>query len=181
MREGTAGAQSLLFCYERGPSFIYLCRKKLLNYLILNFKFQIFKLKPLLIRFPVYARLLIFTGYLAGIVYASLASPRQMPRLMYIPHLDKVVHLLMYLGFSFLGLWVLNTGLVKQNLSDVKRKNGWLNYLFIAFVAANWGLFMEIMQRYMHTGRHYSVYDLHANITGVFLGSLIYYLIVRKR
>ncbi len=156
-------------------------------------------MKDLLTRVPFYIRLGLFIGYLMAIVYASLASPRQMPRLLYIPNLDKIVHLIMYLGFSFLGLWTLNTGISKinrmggknsymnsdsdigQNDSTLSNNSGvWANYLLVALMAVAWGFFMEVMQRTMGIGRHYSIYDLYANIAGVLIGSILYYLIIKR-
>lgn len=112
-------------------------------------------------------------------MYASLASPRQVPKLIYIPHIDKIVHLIMYFGFCFLGLWVMNTGLNGKNIS-AKDKNGLINYLFVSILAVGWGFLMEIMQRIIATGRDYSVYDLLANVAGALLGSILYFLLVRK-
>ena len=129
----------------------------------------------LISRIPIPFRWLIFLGYLIAIVYASLASPREIPKIMTIPNIDKVVHFTMYLGFCIIGLWALNTG--EGSLS--KRLPGKRNYFLITVMAIAWGLFMEFMQRYMGIGRQYSIYDLYANIAGAIIGSLLFFIIVR--
>lgn len=53
--------------------------------------------------------------------------------------------------------------------------------LFVLFMAIAWGLVMELFQRFMALGRHYSIYDLLANIAGAFVGTLIYYSLFGRK
>jgi VanZ family protein len=133
---------------------------------------KIFSVPPVL-------RWVIFVAYLAAIIYASLTPPSGMPRLISIPYIDKVVHFTMYFGFCLIGLWVLD----KRNYSQQgirMEKFNWV-YVITLTMAISWGIVMEIFQRVMAIGRHYSVLDLIANILGALAGTAIYYYLVGRR
>ncbi len=129
--------------------------------------------------FPPALRWFIFAAYLSAIVFASLTPPSGMPRFIAIPNIDKVIHFTMYFGFCLIGVWVLDKR-VYSNHKDEALHQKWI-YPFILSMAISWGVVMEIFQRVMAVGRHYSVYDLVANILGAITATGIYYYYVGRR
>ena len=118
---------------------------------------------------------------MAAIVYASLSPPANIPKIIHIPYIDKVVHFLMYLGFCLIGAWSMDSRLYSavRNLPELKRLKRF--FLLVLFMAISWGLAMELFQRFMAIGRHYSLYDLLANIAGACVGTGLYYLLFAKK
>ncbi|MDD2306365.1 MAG: VanZ family protein [Prolixibacteraceae bacterium] len=81
---------------------------------------------------------------------------------------DKVVHFIMYFGFSILFCWTLKTEL---NFSKL---------FFVLLVTVSWGILMEYLQLDMHIGRSFSWFDELANSIGSGFGILVYTLITRN-
>ena len=81
---------------------------------------------------------------------------------------DKVIHFLMYFGFSLLFCW------------SVKTELNYYRLFLIIPGTIGWGIFMEIMQYNMHIGRSFDVYDILANSMGVVAGVIIYVIVTRK-
>lgn len=92
-----------------------------------------------------------------------------------IPHLDKLVHVLMFAGLSF--LWYLHVRV--RHLLMQKIKTFTLTSLF--FVAATmFGLVMEFIQRDFIPHRSFDWYDVVADAAGAMAGALLAGLIKEK-
>jgi VanZ family protein len=112
-------------------------------------------------------RLLISALYLGIIVLLSLLPIDDFPKVPLFPGADKLIHMMMYFLFSLLALWTFH---VKTNIER------WKLYLFII----GWGVFMEFLQITMRLGRHFSLLDICANISGVILGIALYKFVISK-
>lgn len=120
----------------------------------------------LTVRQPI--RVFFVVAYLGLIVALSLLPPNDLPQIQLFRGADKVIHTMMYLGFSLLSCWTLR---IEKHLSRT---------VIIILISIGWGVLMEYIQRAMHMGRSFSVYDILANILGVFTGVIFYYLVTRK-
>jgi len=113
-------------------------------------------------------RKLIFFAYLALITILSLMPSNDLPSVKLFSGADKIIHFLMYTGFSFLLMWA------------------WPNFfrgnlvLLPLFAVMFYGLGLEILQDLGHEGRAFEIYDILANTLGYFPGLALFY-IVRKR
>jgi len=141
------------------------------------------KTNPLISRIlfsvPSVVRWLIFAAYLSAIVFASLTPPSGLPRFVAIPNIDKVIHFTMYFGFCLIGVWVLDKRVYTKH-KDEELHQRWI-YPLILSLAISWGVVMEIFQRVMAVGRHYSVYDLVANILGAITATALYYYFMGRK
>ena len=106
--------------------------------------------------------------YLLNIAWLSLSPSYNLP-VVNIPYIDKVVHIGMYLGLSFVSGWSF----------DIGHKRMKFMYLLVTGVFM-YGVLMEILQRTMHNGRNFDFMDMIANLTGAILGILIYRYFDRK-
>jgi len=100
--------------------------------------------------------------YLVNIAWLSLSPSYNIP-VVNIPYIDKLVHLCMYLGLSFLAGWIYDIGHHRVR--------------YIYFILAGvfmYGVLMEILQRTMHNGRDFDFKDMIANLLGAIIGLLIY-------
>lgn len=90
--------------------------------------------------------------------------------------LDKVAHLLMYLGFAFVCLW----GYRKPYREKGKayRRKAIILTIVIGIV---YGAVTEIMQETLIPGRVGSVYDWIADVIGTLLGTLFFYFFSQNR
>lgn len=89
--------------------------------------------------------------------------------------LDKVAHVFMYAGFSFITLW----GYRKQydeNGKKYRKKALWITIV----IGILYGVLTELMQEFLITTRTGSVYDWIADVIGSFFGAGIYYFFHRK-
>ena len=89
--------------------------------------------------------------------------------------LDKVVHLLMYLGFAFITLWGYRKP-YHENGKSYRNKALWIT-LAIGIV---FGALTEIMQETLIPSRIGSVYDWIADIIGSLLGVMAFYFFHRN-
>lgn len=108
--------------------------------------------------------------YLAIVAVLSLMPSYDVPDIKLFPGADKLVHISMYLGLSFLACWSY----------DIRRHRMWFMYILMASVFM-YGVIMEILQRTMHNGRDFDFKDMIANLTGAILGLLIYRFLDRQR
>ena len=108
--------------------------------------------------------------YLATIAVLSLMPSYDLPQFTIFPEIDKVVHICMYLGLSFLACWSF----------EISRNRMKPLYLMLAGVFM-YGVLMEILQRTMHNGRNFDFRDMIANLTGAIAGILIYRFLDRLR
>lgn len=113
-------------------------------------------------------RVFLVVVYVGFIVALSLLPPQDLPQVPMFRGEDKVIHFIMYFGFSVLFCWTLK---VELNYSKL---------FFVILVTVGWGILMEYMQLDMHMGRSFSWYDELANSIGVVFGILIYILTSRK-
>lgn len=89
--------------------------------------------------------------------------------------IDKIVHILMFAGFTFATLW----GYRKQyqeNGKAYRQKAIWITVV----IGITYGILTEVMQEYLIPKRIGSVYDWLADVIGCFLGACIYYFSHRK-
>jgi VanZ family protein len=110
------------------------------------------------------------TIYLVIIAVLSLLPSYDIPDLQLFAGADKVVHMCMYLGLSFLGCWSYDIGHHRMKFM----------YMLLAAVFM-YGVLMEILQRTMHNGRSFDFRDMLANLTGAIIGLLIYKYMDRIR
>ncbi|WP_222707032.1 VanZ family protein [Neolewinella aurantiaca] len=84
---------------------------------------------------------------------------------------DKVAHFGAYGVFALLLSVTFSEGRIK-----------WV-ILRSVFIAAGFGVLMEILQGISGTGRHFDPVDMVANLLGAVLGGLVYYLfkLLRKK
>jgi len=107
----------------------------------------------------------VYVGFIAAL---SLLPPQDLPQVPMFRGEDKLIHFMMYFGFSILFCWTLK---VELNYSKL---------FFVILITVGWGILMEYMQLDMHVGRSFSWYDGMANSIGVGFGILFYILVSRK-
>lgn len=113
-------------------------------------------------------RILLVVIYVGCVAALSLLPMQDLPQVPMFRGEDKVVHFIMYFGFSILFCWTLKTEL---NFSKL---------FFVILVTVSWGILMEYLQLDMHIGRSFSWYDELANSIGSGFGILVYTLITRN-
>ncbi len=87
---------------------------------------------------------------------------------------DKIVHLIIFGTLSFLILW----GYRSQYITSDQR----YKFLVWATVASIfYGGLTEILQKEVFVGRDGNIFDFLANVVGAFLGTLLFYLLYRKK
>lgn len=103
---------------------------------------------------------ILFYAYLVLITLLSLLPSDNLPDLPLFPHADKLIHMGMYAGFTFmlLNAW-------KGYFID---RNKWL----IPICIAAWGISMELLQSTKSIGRSFDLWDEVANVAGFFPGWL---------
>jgi glycopeptide antibiotics resistance protein len=102
----------------------------------------------------------LFFLYLALLTLLSLLPSDQLPNVMLFPNADKLIHICMYAGLTFL-LFV----------AWPKQFSGKRAFIPLILVIA-WGFFMEFMQRYGNLGRSFDFRDEMSNALGFFPGWL---------
>lgn len=112
--------------------------------------------------------MLLVVIYVGCVAALSLLPMQDLPQVPMFRGEDKVVHFIMYFGFSILFCWTLKTEL---NFSKL---------FFVILVTVSWGILMEYLQLDMHIGRSFSWYDELANSIGSVFGILIYTLVTRN-
>ncbi len=107
--------------------------------------------------------------YLGIVIILSLMPSKDIPDISPFNGFDKVVHLCLYLGFSWLLCWALHS-----------EKRTYL-YSLILLICVIWGIIMETFQLYMHFGRSFEWFDVISNTSGALTGILLYHLMTRKK
>ncbi len=120
--------------------------------------------------FKLWLRRTLSLMYLGLIAVLSLMPSYDLPDIAVLKGVDKIAHFCMYFGLSCLACWSL----------DISRKRMGPLYLLLAGVFM-WGVLMEILQRTMHNGRTFDFKDMLANLTGAFIGLMVYRYIDGKR
>ena len=90
--------------------------------------------------------------------------------------LDKVVHLLMYLGFAFITLWGYRKP-YQENGDTYRKKSLWI----VLAISIAFGALTEVMQETLIPTRTGSIYDWIADAIGSIFGVTIYYFFHRSR
>lgn len=109
-------------------------------------------------------------AYLAIVAYLSLMPSRNIPDIPLFHGADKLVHICMYLGLSFLACWIY--------VADRHQLRFMYSLLAAVFM---YGVLMEILQRTMRNGRSFDFKDMVANLVGAIIGVLIYRYFERMR
>ena len=117
-------------------------------------------------KIPFQIKLAVSILYIGLVAALSLLPVKDLPNVPLFPGADKLIHTTMYFGLSILLLWTFHTRKILR----------WKLYTFIV----SWGISMEILQIIMHAGRHFSLFDILANITGLLLGIALYMLLNSK-
>lgn len=119
-----------------------------------------------------------YPGLLCGIIILILtAIPGSVfPRVKPIVGMDKVAHVIMYAGFSFLCVW----GYRKPFLSNGKtyQKKA---LLITAIISIAYGALTEIMQETIVPKRTGDWFDFLSDCLGTFVGLLFFWLFFKKR
>lgn len=111
---------------------------------------------------------MLLIAYLLLITLLSLLPGSDLPKVKLFPHADKVVHLAMYAGFTFLLFF-----------NWPRYFAGWRWWLpFLAVIA--WGLAMEVLQGLGHQGRAFDLLDEVANVSGFFPGWIVWRWFAQK-
>lgn len=90
--------------------------------------------------------------------------------------LDKVAHLLMYAGFTFVTLWGYRKTFQERD-GRYLRKALWV----VLAIGILYGALTEIMQETLIPSRTGSVYDWIADVIGSVLGVVVFFFYHRKR
>ncbi len=108
-----------------------------------------------------------------GIMICSLATPSisiSLPKPIRIPHLDKFVHILMYLGFALTLAWAN----IKNHIRTLP------NALTTIAIATVYGGVIELLQKYYFPPRTGEWLDWVADILGATIGSIIIILFYKR-
>lgn len=106
--------------------------------------------------------------WLSIILVLSLIPGNKLPGIPLFPHIDKVVHALMYFGLAVL--------LVRP----LKRLPGSRPYLWSVMICLVIGTAVEYSQAYLTVNRSGSFYDELANVLGAIMGVVFYHLLIRN-
>ncbi|MGC8866320.1 MAG: VanZ family protein [Bacteroidales bacterium] len=110
-------------------------------------------------------RRILFFIYLGILAILSLLPPSDLPSVKLFEGADKLVHMGMYAGFTFLMFWA------------------WPKFfrgsfqLIPLFAVMFYGLGMEILQDLGHYGRSFEIWDIGANTLGYFPGLFLFRMI----
>ena len=94
-----------------------------------------------------------------------------------LPHLDKVVHFLMYFILAILAC---GAAMSQPGFKNSDGPRMVTIYTWTALLAFLYGSFLEIMQELMDMGRHFDIWDIIANIAGTFVGIFIFAKAIKK-
>jgi len=99
------------------------------------------------------------------ILYLSIASSKSFDKVPFIniPHLDKIIHFLMYFGLMTVMLY-----------ENRKSLSGKTQLFFLALIPFSYGILMEILQKTIASGRSANIYDVFANLTGIIVSALLW-------
>lgn len=80
----------------------------------------------------------------------------------------------MYFIFAGLALWSLDP------VSQISRRYPKWKYALVLFMAFTWGTVMELLQRFLASGRQFSLLDMLANFLGAVLSIWMYHMLFSK-
>jgi VanZ family protein len=106
--------------------------------------------------------------WLVILVKLSLMAGNKLPSVPLLPHMDKLVHAVMYFILAFLLTRpVIRTGISKP-------------YFWIILFCLVAGMLIEILQQYYALYRSGSILDEIANVAGAVLGILFFHYAIRN-
>ena len=82
-----------------------------------------------------------------------------------VPHVDKIAHFTMYFILQLLLMWQFD-----------EIKTGRFQIRILLLVCA-YGILLELIQKYFLVDRFFESYDIIANITGAFMGIILFHRI----
>ena len=106
--------------------------------------------------------LLAFIGWMIIVTIIS-QMPTDVDTVPPVPHLDKLIHIVFYLGFS----WFLGRLLRGKGQSQIVWK--------VLIPTVSYGILMEGLQDALDMGRHFDIFDIIANIIGALIGTILIY------
>src|SRR5664279_5086729 len=109
------------------------------------------------------------------IIFILLALPGMMlPNEQHfsIPHLDKLVHIVLFGSFVFLWSFYFST---KTENGNLRRK-----YLRITIIACLYGIGMELVQKYFIPNRDFDLLDIAADIAGAIGGYVVVGMVITR-
>ncbi len=106
-------------------------------------------------------RILTFAWLIAILILCFLPQ-NDLPKAGNIPHIDKIVHLILYAVLSVLSL------LSYSNPSKPNRK------LIISGIILVIGFLIELGQAFLTIDRSFSLFDILANFTGIIVGNWLF-------
>ena len=103
------------------------------------------------------------------VLFLSLSSGENLPDPLWIefPHIDKVVHFMMYFVFALVLIHDL------QHYSKIRLNHRQI-ILISVLIVIGWGGFLEILQRIPSIHRNSDFFDFLANTVGAVVASLLY-------
>jgi VanZ family protein len=103
------------------------------------------------------------------VLFLSLSSGENLPDPLWIefPHIDKVVHFIMYFVFALALIHDL------QHYSKIRLNHGQI-ILISVLAVIGWGGFLEILQRIPSIHRNSDFFDFLTNTVGAVVASLLY-------
>ena len=112
---------------------------------------------------------ILFFLYLFFITFLSLLPSGDLPDVKLFLHADKVIHLCMYAGFTFLLLWAW-----PQKFTGIRQ-------LIPLLAIILWGFLMEAIQGLTHAGRTFDLTDELANILGFVPGWILWKIVSKLK
>lgn len=119
-----------------------------------------------------------YPGILCGIIILILTGlpgslfPSVKPAL----GIDKVVHIIMYAGFTYACLWGYRKQFVSKSIADKKKA-----ILLAAIISVAYGGLTELMQEYLVPKRTGDWFDYLADCIGTVIGALVFYLFFHRK
>jgi VanZ family protein len=89
---------------------------------------------------------------------------------------DKIVHLILFGTLAFLTPWGYRKKILSGN-DSFKRKVILQSFLF----TISYGALTEILQKYIFINRYGSLYDFLADAIGCLLGTIVFFLFIKKK
>ena len=117
-------------------------------------------------------------GILCGIVimFLTVLPGSLFPHVKPVVGLDKVVHILMYAGFTFACLWGYRKQFVSNGLAYKKRA-----VLLAIVISIAYGGLTEMIQEHIVPTRTGDWFDFVADSIGTVLGALVFYLFFHRK
>lgn len=103
------------------------------------------------------------------VLFLSLSSENNLPHPFWLtfPHIDKVVHFIMYFVFALVLIHD------SQHYSKIRLNHGHI-ILIAVLIVIGWGGFLEILQRIPSIHRNSDFFDFLANTVGAVVAALLY-------